>query len=440
MANVKYQKGHAAMLFAMVIPVLFGVFTLGSDGTRALQSKARLNESIEVAALAVAAQSSEHSEIQKQTAASYISYFFPGVTVDSGDISVDKITCDEYNSSCNYDSSTSRYFQYTVSGTISVISWFPGNSATIGFGDSYQVASSSVARKYQSETIDIVYVADFSGSMGKKLKSATGADKDKPKYVILREIIGEVNADVKDFNDKISLVSDSQSKVGFTAFNRYVHGTNGSGAPCNITNWKYNNWLVGDSNVDVSATVNAENIFGEVDCFTNSGVEGTFGDIELTENFGTSSSSFESTLNGFNPQGYTSSTQGIIQGAKIAYTGVNPRKLIIILSDGEDKPSSVANVTNNLVASDLCDNIRDVLDSQVAADGKSVKSRIALIGFDYNVLTTNEGLTDCVGGVTSSNIYQANSSGSLKTAILSLISEEIGRLANDKKKANNYEN
>lgn len=40
----KQQSGHAAILFVMCIPVLFGVFTLASDGARALQSKARLED------------------------------------------------------------------------------------------------------------------------------------------------------------------------------------------------------------------------------------------------------------------------------------------------------------------------------------------------------------------------------------------------------------
>ncbi|MEZ8772114.1 TadE/TadG family type IV pilus assembly protein [Vibrio sp. 10N.247.310.17] len=41
---MRKQSGHAAMLFAMMIPALFGVFMLGSDGARALQTKARLRK------------------------------------------------------------------------------------------------------------------------------------------------------------------------------------------------------------------------------------------------------------------------------------------------------------------------------------------------------------------------------------------------------------
>ncbi len=54
------QSGHAAILFAICVPVLFGVFMLGSDGARALQTKARLEEAAEAAVLAVSAEDSSN--------------------------------------------------------------------------------------------------------------------------------------------------------------------------------------------------------------------------------------------------------------------------------------------------------------------------------------------------------------------------------------------
>lgn len=461
MFSYRKQRGHAGVLFAMMIPVLFGVFTVGSDGANALQSKARLNEALEVSALAVAAQDSDDDSTRRQTATAYITYYLPYATVDASNITVTKITCDEDNTTCDYDPTKSRFFQFTVTGTVDIDSWFPGNASTVGFGDTYAVASTSVARKYQSETIDIVYVADFSGSMVSTLNTATGSDIGKAKYVILKEIIEEVNQEVKEFNDKISSTSaTNQSTVGFSAFNQFAHGSETSTSrqctwmtrfgclryedittttECNVDNWVYNSTSHNGAYINETETVKPSHIFADPVCYTTNNMYGTFQDIQLTEDFGSSSASFESAMQSYRPNlsgyGTTSSTQGIIQGAKLAYKGVNSRKLIIILSDGQDYPNYNpyyhATVTNKLVNAGLCDNIRDTLDAQVSSEGTSVKSRIALIGFDYNVNSTNSGLTNCVGGSSSTNIYQAYSSSELKTAILSLISEEIGHLADD---------
>jgi tight adherence protein G len=439
MKNVRLQSGHAAMLFVMMVPVLFGVFTLGTDGSRALQSKARLSEAFEVASLAVAAQDSDDDNTRISTVKAYLEYYFPNATITDSDITVTKITCDEDSDSTScpdFDADTdTRYFKYTVTGTISETTWFPGNEAIIGFGEDYNVASSSVAKKYQSQTIDIVYVADFSGSMGWTLSSATGDDVGLDKYEILINIINEVNEEVKAFNDSIVATTNTQSTVGFTAFNLYTHGETSNGSECGVDSWVYTTTTSGKgknkkttTSLDAESTAAYDNVFaGGSDCDGTSGsyIYGTFEDIALTEDFGSSDADFETTIADFTPQGGTSSTQGIIAGAKIAYQGTNARKLIIILSDGAD--TSTSN-TKSLVDAGLCDTITSTLDAQISSEGEDVVSRIALIGFDYDT-DDNEGLTDCVGGSSSGNIYEASSGDELKSAILSLISEEIGHLA-----------
>jgi tight adherence protein G len=437
------QKGHAAILFAMMIPVLFGVFTVGTDGARAIQDKARFNEALEVAGLAVAAQNSEDNTKRVVTASAYIKYFFPLAQINDSSISITKITCDEDTNSsvCDYDPTKSRYYQYTITGSLSQESWFPGNEQIVGIGETYKVGSSSVARKYQSQTIDIVYVADFSGSMDTRLN--TGSAK---KYQILVDIIKEVNADVKAFNDKISFTTNKQSEVAFTAYNQYVHGSlttinnnhgrRGQGnsststtTPCNLDNWLYLSGQKSDSNVDTSRTASIDHMLNDTALCGSSTVDGTFATINLTDQFGSSSENFEQTINSYRPGGNTSSTQGIIEGARIAIAGSNPRRLMIILSDGDDYPASKKTVTQTLVDQGLCDNIRAELDGQTV-DGEKVKSRIAIIGFGFSP-SVNPGLVKCVGGADSGNIFEADSSTALKTAILSLISEEIGHLATD---------
>lgn len=56
------QEGHAAILFVMMVPVLFGVFVLGTDGARAMQDRARLDDALEAASLAIAAHNDSNKE------------------------------------------------------------------------------------------------------------------------------------------------------------------------------------------------------------------------------------------------------------------------------------------------------------------------------------------------------------------------------------------
>ena len=56
------QKGHAALLFVLLIPALFGMFTLGLDGALMLQNDARLNDALEAASLAVAAANDDNDD------------------------------------------------------------------------------------------------------------------------------------------------------------------------------------------------------------------------------------------------------------------------------------------------------------------------------------------------------------------------------------------
>ncbi|WP_131825543.1 hypothetical protein [Salinivibrio kushneri] len=116
----------------------------------------------------------------------------------------------------------------------------------------------------------------------------------------------------------------------------------------------------------------------------------------------------------------TSSYAGIIRGAQILKEGTNPRRLLLVLSDGED---SYRTVTQRLIDEGLCSTIYDELNE--SKDGVSIKARMVVVGFDYDVFEHPE-LKNCVGG---ENIYQAQDRAAIKNKILELISEEIGHLA-----------
>jgi tight adherence protein G len=163
----------------------------------------------------------------------------------------------------------------------------------------------------------------------------------------------------------------------------------------------------------------------------------SFYDVKLTRNF----ENFNSKVATFTPEGYTASHQGVIRGARLAQKGGNPRKLIVVLSDGKDVGYNywLGGSPNHKTISEtlygeykMCDLIRTYLDQKtVSVDmgGTSpidmdVESKIFVIGFDYD-LNANLGLTTCAG---SDNVYEAQNKNEIISKILELISEEIGHL------------
>ncbi|WP_342608968.1 pilus assembly protein [Vibrio tritonius] len=464
------QSGHAAILFAMMIPLLFGVFILGTDGARALQAKARLEEASEAAVLAVAGQSGSTQAAHDEMATNYIQYYFPFAEME--DITTEDIPCAD-NSACDTeDDAVNRFYEYTVSATIAEPNWFSKDTISTSFGDSTDVGGYSSARKYQSQTVDIILVSDFSSSM----LQSTGSSVNS-KVTDLKSIISDVADTINEYNEHTGTQKNTMAFVGFGYYTYGAYSTsiskNGStysGFPyytylmCtgakNSSHPANDGWCGASSsdlgNIDYSESVSAANIFDESAYLPTSIIQypytisaSTYNNIDYSYqkmytknsdsntyhfryyNLGLTSdvSELSDTIDNFVPQGSTAFYTGLIRGAQIANKGTNSRRLIIILSDGNNTHEDV---TTELVADGLCDNITDTLNSQTTtvtdSEGdeveESVKSRIFAIGFGYQA-SQNPGMTNCVG---TNNVYDSNDSDEIKDKILELIAEEMGRL------------
>jgi tight adherence protein G len=449
------QSGHAAILFVLFIPILFGVFTLGTDGARALQDKARMNEATEVASLAVAAQNSDSSSVQKNTAKAFISYYFPYSDIQADDLTITKITCteDTKNSACTDTDSNVLYYQYTITGSVTQDTWFSTSTTELGMGDKYNLGGSSMSRKYESESVDVVLVADFSASMYDKWSGG-----NQRKFIDLKDVMIDVAEQVAKYNSK---QEGDKNTIGIVGFDFYTSTMNGSTREfygniyCDkiitITYDKHGrsslSWINSSdgrcyskypTNPDYSQ-LNAGKTISRI--FTASDVIHSkpwyssdvtniskFRSIPLTSNIDSletdikNSSYFNITAD--NGSG-TASFAGLIKGAQIAASGDNPRRLIIILSDGADSYVEKSNnFSDQLINGGLCTTITNTLNSQKTSAGRSVISTLAVIGFDYDINKYPQ-LSNCVG---SDNIYKAENKSDISSKILELISEEIGRL------------
>ncbi|WP_191602906.1 TadE/TadG family type IV pilus assembly protein [Marinomonas algicola] len=401
------QNGLAAILFIIIFPFMFGVFVLGVEGTRYLQEKARLGDAAEAASLAIAANNAD-ANANKKFALNFVNAYSQDATLTLSDINIVEKTCKQiYGSNCGkpgvYDKDGNQFVEYRVSIDTKYKSWFPSSDYHAGFEEDQLMDASAVARKFRGDTVDVAFVADFSGSM------AWWWDGEY-KYKGVLRVIENITKELEQFN-KLDAVagSKSSSKVAFVGFSEYTRV--GNQYYSNVT---YKNKNKNKIDYDKTAKYSSNSIQSKKVNYQWSG-NSKFDTIELTNNI----TSFQKDIKVFIPSGGTASYEGLIAGANVISKGDNRKKLIFILSDGVDSSSSIGREL--YTKRNMCQNIRDDLNSKVIS-GKNVESAIVIIGFDYDIKNSPD-LTNCAGG---DNVYEATNYDDIFNTILELILEEVG--------------
>ncbi|CAG9297093.1 TadE/TadG family type IV pilus assembly protein [Celerinatantimonas diazotrophica] len=482
------QKGVAAILFVIIFPFFLGFFALTIEGSRYMTDSARLSDVMESAALAVAA--SVNHDDDKTMVQDYIAATVPQADVKPSDITITTKTCEQiYGSDCGkpgvYDKNGLRFNEYDVSVTSHFVSWFPGNKVVVGFNKNQTLFNKAVARKYQQDSVDVVFVTDFSGSM-----LNPWANTQKYKGVI--DIVKQISGVLGKYNDIVK-TSGYKNKAAVVPYDNYTrtlgYSTNEYGGHwetykdyqvctfrgffghCFHWEWHYSTkWVqsqkdeygihVIDSvpcydnpeynipddsrdrieggrqgypfNSDCVAKYLSVPYFLNDDSYASSSKQsgGDFYQIPLTSDM----ASLSQQISSFSPyhKGGTSSFEGLLPAVRILASAdsTNKKKIIIFLSDGQDNNSATAGdgIGNQLYNNHICDNIRSYFKN------KGDELTIAFIGFDYDV-TTNPGLTACAG---DNNIFQASKNyQEIYNRILELITEKIGHLYNHDYKVNN---
>ncbi|CAH0537058.1 hypothetical protein VMF7928_00894 [Vibrio marisflavi CECT 7928] len=417
MRNMKRkQQGVAGIIFVLLLLGMIGFLALATDGARALQTRARLDNASEVASIAVAALNDDNestdgsgSAVNQTLVSNYAKAYVPDIN-NINSLKISKVDCSLDNSKC-LDDFVDGY-QYQINISTDQLSWFPGGDNQQGFGKTFTTASQAISQKVESP-VDTVIVADFSGSMNNRPSSG-----GKAKYKQLQDVVQEVTDQLATQN--ANLADEYKNKIGLAVYNTATHSVPSDGQSYHsIVQTINNNGHPTSSHSNVDATNTIQHIFDVKNSsyeVSNSG--GNFHDLQLTTDF----NSFNSSLDSFYPSNGTASYQGIIRGAQLLNTGTLSRRLMIIISDGEDNYPST---TQNLVDNGMCDTIRDTLDSQTATvNGQPVETTLAFIGFDYDT-STNPALTQCVG---KNNVYEAKDGQQMVNQILGIINEETGHL------------
>ena len=434
--NSKRISGHAALMFLMIFPSMFGIFVWATDGARILQSDARLTDAMEVAVLAVSAEGADKKVDRDATAKRFIESYFENETVT--------ITSSGKAEKSEQDGDNEKnFFEYSLSVEVERETFFKKeNAKSISYGDSFTMKRSAKAKKGLAEAVDVVLVADYSGSMADPWPNGGNA-----KYVDLAQIIEEIGDELENFNDQVD-DEKKKSKLAVTGFSVYTfdagakerfHHLKCDSKEMSIkSGWRlYSGWLnedcyfVGKSGYYTLARyqihdVKHINIAGTISGIMDESIGsygtangGNYKDIKLTDEF----DSIVSQVDNFKPGGSTASYTGLIRGAQLAKDGKNPRRLIIILSDGEDSYVSITNALLDKTPVNLCQKIVSDLNNDTTPDGDKIRTELAAIGLGYEINYAR--MRKCVG---DGRVYEGNDKESIKRQILSLITEEVGSL------------
>lgn len=374
--TINKQQGSAAIILVFLLIPLFGAIFLALEGTRYIQKQNRLADATEAAALAITmANRGEITDYEKKIATAYVQSYVRQIKDEPG-LSV------SFSEGENIVGTTRKpYFEYKVDATTKHKSWF--SSLLIpSFNPTESVINKAVARNYPEmpgdQFIDLVFVADFSGSMKSKWNSTS-----KTKLSILKKSISFISE---------TILKQDANRVAIVPFDYQ-------------TAYKKNNKIYFQKKLnekDYSETIkkmmSKKNYFN-----SNSSFDHPSHSIGLTNDVIKLKALNNMSINGMPG---TASYEGIMKAAEILYQDkINPKKtgkarekdnkklkMILILSDGKDgRPD----VMRNLVKPDdgtvgMCEKIKNVF----TKDGG--KFFMAFIGIDF-IVSSQTIVKNCVG-------------------------------------------
>ena len=194
----KKQQGAAALMFLLMLPMLLGLMTLSIEGGRYLRLKAQLADAAEVASLAISARQSTDEISNKALAKKYIETLVPGAR---------NITATVIPKECSNNlacGENDNFVEYQVEVSATLDSWFPQwGEGGLDFSEEVQLAGAAVSRKYQTRAVDVIFVADFSGSMNSGWSGSEDGNEDKIKK--LKETIEQVSTEVSKYSSSGTL-------------------------------------------------------------------------------------------------------------------------------------------------------------------------------------------------------------------------------------------
>ena len=401
--TTKYrQQGVAGIIFIVMLPFLAGFMCFVLESGRYLRAKAALGDAAEAAVLMTTALD-DSANVEKEA---LIKYWLTAQVKEGHhfDANLDRISCNN-NPVCHVYKDTNTYTEYRLKVDSEYAQWF-GNENISLFPEKQPLGHRVVARKFMGDgSVDVYFVADFSFSM-------MGTWEGEIRIDMLKNMIMKV-ADSLEHSTAGRPEGSGKNTIAFIPFSSVTTDMLDGMKMCvrkgvlecfgRLPAFEAENELA-DLFEDQSC-VNSPETSGETSFYT---LESTYWSRVIKDK-----------LSRMKPGGGTASYQGIIRAAQMALTGKNARRLIIVLSDGEDNDLELH---AKMVNKGYCDQIRQTIGAQISADGHAVKAEIIVIGFSYR-MDFKSGLCRC-----ADQSYQASDVAELYRILRSVIWENIGHI------------
>jgi len=171
------QQGVAAIWYIFLIGAIMSLGALAIEGTRYIEKKARLGDAMEAASIAVSTSDRVTEKFDKDTALKvaklWTNYYIPD---EKGiELEVDRSDKKElYGIDSLVTPYEVEYFRYDVSAKTIHDSWFRFSNWA-SFDEQVKVANKGTSGRIKGghEPVDIVFVADYSGSMNNCLRGSS---------------------------------------------------------------------------------------------------------------------------------------------------------------------------------------------------------------------------------------------------------------------------
>lgn len=205
MKSYKKQKGVAIIIVAMSMVAIGGMAQIAIEGSRMIQEKNRLADAAEAATLAVAIANRSEQSVSDRLARDYLENYLPNVEIERVNV-LRKEGSEEYEGNKLY------YVQYEVEANAAFDAQFSflGNDSG-STTESREVGNDAMAKTYMLPSdLDLVYIADFSGSMNNKWQG------NKTQLDVLKEQVDIISEDLLSSG---AAEAGYAHRIGFVPYN-----------------------------------------------------------------------------------------------------------------------------------------------------------------------------------------------------------------------------
>ncbi|MGF1747819.1 pilus assembly protein TadG [Vibrio cionasavignyae] len=248
--KMKAQRGIAAVWMAFTLVPVLGVTFWAVEGTRYIQETNRLRDAAKAASIAETIEDKRdtYAADEQRISGAYIHDYVRNIQVSN--VAVEWVHQPQTDTQ-------DEYIQYSVNATTTHNSWFSSDLIP-SFDTTEDLNGIGVAKKYPiilgDKNIDIVFVSDFSGSMGWQWGSSSSCTSSNCKITDLKVAVKAIadkllcsditsdpvtGEDACSDDDQSGLSSKLDNRIAVVPFNIRTRETNDSGTEFAVSQLRY---------------------------------------------------------------------------------------------------------------------------------------------------------------------------------------------------------